>query len=286
MTVTAKDGKQYHARKVVVTLPHGVLKSNDVRFTPPLPARHVQALNHLEMGVLNRIILKYDRPLWPADKYTFGWLPMVEDAPYFFSMAVNPKMEGRDVDGAILQFMVGGDSYAAMERYVVGIGCFPCMFYSAHVLHSLRNVSQCAGDARLPRSTIISELDQLLRRSFVTAPGARLIDATFSDWKHDPFAQGSYAYEIVGATHADRQQLSEPLLAHAFHADRDGGTAVVYFAGEHTDMDGEDGTTHAAYLSGIRAARRIFMPTDGDAGHPYFRMPVKKDAVAAGPPVA
>lgn len=70
------------------------------------------------------------------------------------------------------------------------------------------------------------------------------IDAQITRWASDPFALGSYSYNALGATPRDRKMLAAPLGNRLF------------FAGEATHPD-YFGTTHGAYLSGLRAAEEI-----------------------------
>jgi monoamine oxidase len=64
------------------------------------------------------------------------------------------------------------------------------------------------------------------------------------DWQTDPFSLGAYSYVPAGGVDAS-QQLSQP------HA------GTLFFAGEHTDVEGHWGTVHAALNSGLRAAAQI-----------------------------
>ena len=64
------------------------------------------------------------------------------------------------------------------------------------------------------------------------------------DWMHDRFAGGAYSFTPVGMTTMPRQ-LAQPI------AD------TLFFAGEATDSQGEQGTVHAALTSGVRAANEI-----------------------------
>ena len=64
------------------------------------------------------------------------------------------------------------------------------------------------------------------------------------DWDADAYARGSYSWVPVGGLEASAR-MSEPV---------DG---TLYFAGEHTDTTGHWGTVHAAYGSGLRAARQL-----------------------------
>ncbi|WP_448574420.1 flavin monoamine oxidase family protein [Trichothermofontia sp.] len=63
-------------------------------------------------------------------------------------------------------------------------------------------------------------------------------------WATDPLALGAYSYQAVGSTPKLRQVLATPL------------GKQLFFAGEATHPD-FFGTTHGAYLSGLRAAAEI-----------------------------
>ena len=63
-------------------------------------------------------------------------------------------------------------------------------------------------------------------------------------WHSDPFSRGSYSYYPVGSSPADRDILAGSV------------NKQIYFAGEATHHD-YPATTHGAYLSGIREARRV-----------------------------
>ncbi len=64
------------------------------------------------------------------------------------------------------------------------------------------------------------------------------------DWTADEWTRGAYSWVPVGGLDAS-QAMCEPV------AD------TLYFAGEHTDTTGHWGTVHAAYRSGLRAARQV-----------------------------
>ena len=64
------------------------------------------------------------------------------------------------------------------------------------------------------------------------------------DWLADPFARGAYSYAGVGGSDAG-DELAVPI---------DG---TLFFAGEATESDGQNGTVHGAIASGRRAAKRV-----------------------------
>ena len=70
------------------------------------------------------------------------------------------------------------------------------------------------------------------------------LDAQITRWHRDPFARGAYSFNALGATPAMRDALAAPV---------DG---TLFFAGEATGRR-HFGTAHAAYLSGLRAAREM-----------------------------
>jgi monoamine oxidase len=63
------------------------------------------------------------------------------------------------------------------------------------------------------------------------------------DWLADPFSRGAYSYAGMGGSEAG-DELAAPI---------DG---TLFFAGEATESDGQNGTVHGAIASGRRAAKQ------------------------------
>jgi monoamine oxidase len=61
------DDVLYEAKRVVITLPLGVLQAGMVRFKPALPSWKRRAIAALEMGPVVKIALLFDRAHWPED---------------------------------------------------------------------------------------------------------------------------------------------------------------------------------------------------------------------------
>lgn len=53
----------------VVTLPLGVLKSGQVRFLPELPPPKQEAIKQLDMGILNKVALRFPSAFWPPEPH-------------------------------------------------------------------------------------------------------------------------------------------------------------------------------------------------------------------------
>lgn len=68
--------------------------------------------------------------------------------------------------------------------------------------------------------------------------------AYFHDWQADAFARGAYTYGKVGSDGAQKA-LGAPVAN------------TLFFAGEATDVTGNNGTVHGAIASGHRAAQEI-----------------------------
>jgi monoamine oxidase len=68
--------------------------------------------------------------------------------------------------------------------------------------------------------------------------------AYFHDWQRDPFSRGAYSYGKVGSDGA-QQALAAPIAN------------TLFFAGEASDISGNNGTVQAALASGERAASEI-----------------------------
>ncbi len=65
--VHTKD-HQFTAKYVVVTLPLGVLKVGTVQFNPPLPQEKQWAIQHLGVGIYNKVYLLFNKPFWDIKK--------------------------------------------------------------------------------------------------------------------------------------------------------------------------------------------------------------------------
>lgn len=98
---------QFQARAVIVTLPLGVLKSNRVKFYPPLPSTKQNAIDRLGMGVLNKCYLRFTEVFWAKD---IDWLLQVSPGwTEWVSLA-------RVLNQPILLGFNGGDRGRAIEE--------------------------------------------------------------------------------------------------------------------------------------------------------------------------
>ncbi len=72
---------------VIVTVPLGVLKAGDISFDPALPNEKLAAIDRLGMGLLDKVLLKFDEPFWDRDVEFFGYLgPDLDRFAYWLNM--------------------------------------------------------------------------------------------------------------------------------------------------------------------------------------------------------
>jgi monoamine oxidase len=64
-TLTLASGVQYQARRVIITVPLGVLQAGLPVFDPPLPAPKRAAIEALAMGQVSKLVLWFDQAFWP-----------------------------------------------------------------------------------------------------------------------------------------------------------------------------------------------------------------------------
>ncbi len=96
------------------------------------------------------------------------------------------------------------------------------------------------------REVLRRTLDTLARLFRMTRPAlhALLESWRIQDWQREPFTRGGYAVVPVGAMDA-MEALATPV------------EGTLFFAGEATNTEGEEGTVHGALETGWRAAREV-----------------------------
>lgn len=177
--LVTKDHGIFTVDRVIVSLPLGVLKTDNVVFVPALPQRKVKAIERLGVGVTNKIALKFPRVFWPADVDTFGF---VSRHPGEFPIFVN------------LQAFTG-------QPVLV-----------AQIAGTYARQAEEASDGALAFRAM-----KALRGMFGTRiPEPEAVVAT--RWGSDPFACGATSYLRVGARVDDPAILGEPVVDRLFFA--------------------------------------------------------------------
>ncbi len=171
--------QRWQADQVLVTVPLGVLKKNQLQFDPPLPPAKSAAIHNLGMGVLNKCYLRFDRAFWPDD---VDWLEYI-----------SPR-HGEWTEWVSLLRTTGKP-----------------------VLLGFNAAEQGTAIEALTDPQIVDSAMATLRTIFgnqIPAPQSYQI----TRWASDPFSYGSYSFLAVGATPAMRQHLAAPLGQQVFFA--------------------------------------------------------------------
>jgi monoamine oxidase len=176
--VTTSQG-EFTAEQAVITLPVGVLKKGTVKFSPPLPEAKQTAINHLGMGVLNKVYLRFTEIFWEEEA---DWLGYISANKGEWSEFVNIA---KAVQQPILLCFNAGEYGAKIEAF--------------------------------SDEQIVAAAMQTLRTMYgaqIPDPTAWLI----TRWISDPFADGSYSYRAVDATSDDHDALAAPVANRLFFA--------------------------------------------------------------------
>lgn len=170
--VISTDDGVIEAESVVVTVPLGVLKAGSIEFLPALPAHKQAAIDRLGVGVLAKLILRFDEVWWREDQYVLG----VSGAPIerWPTVVINTAATHRD---PVLVVLAGGD----LGRWI-----------------------ESATTADVDQFT----QDLLVEVFGVGVPNPLSVERT--EWSIDPHACGSYSAMVVGSSAADIRILAEP----------------------------------------------------------------------------
>jgi monoamine oxidase len=156
------------ADHAIVTLPLGVLKSGAIAFAEPLGRKRQRAIDGLEMGLLNKCILRFDRVFWPADLDWIDYLGLQETL------------------------------WADWTSYLPATGQPLIVGFNAAAMAD-------AVESWDDRTTTASALEALRAMFGASVPDP--VGSQISRWRQDPFARGAYSYLPVGTKAKDRKAL-------------------------------------------------------------------------------
>lgn len=223
VTVTSDAGEQFKARRLIVTLPLGVLQRNEVTFTPRLVAKE-EAASKLAVGQVVKVMLRFRDCFWEGISV--------------------PSDDGKRVDLKDLAFIHSPDELPATWWTQLPVRA-PLLVGWAGGTRAEELLSEHASDTgpdALREQSLVA-----LSRIFaepVAAIDDQLLDFYTHDWATDPFSFGAYSYIPVGGLKA-QAALSEPI------------ENTIYFAGEAANKKGHHGTVHGALATALRTAQLI-----------------------------
>ncbi|XP_053202764.1 peroxisomal N(1)-acetyl-spermine/spermidine oxidase-like [Panonychus citri] len=217
--VTTSTGKIYSCAHVVSTIPLGVLKVTHVDlFDPPLPQYKSECIQRMGFGIVDKVFIEFNESLSPkfidptlTEILTF-WLPQdlqsVGWASKIYSIA-------KVSDRCLLVWLSGEEAIAVETEQVTKV--------KTHLVQLIRKILK-APDLPDPINLIVTQ------------------------WKRDPFSQGSYSYIASESSVHDIENFAQPIYSNPGQEKPD-----LLFAGEacHPSFFS---TVHGAFLTGRKAA--------------------------------
>ncbi len=172
--VELAGGEVLSADRVIVTVPLGVLQAEAIAFEPALPAAKREAIARLEMGSLEKVILRFDAAFWPK----------VDDAAWLYAGATRGEfpliVDLSATAGAPTLVLVHGGSRA-----------------------------RAALDSQDDAALIAGAIAALGAALGVAVPAPKAAHVT--RWRSDPYSRGSYSFPALGQSLDDFDALAAPV---------------------------------------------------------------------------
>jgi monoamine oxidase len=252
--VVQAAGRSYEASAALVTVSVGVLQAKRIGFNPPLPQRKWDAIEHLQMGNLQKIIIPFKRDIF-RDELPNSWVlyqgDLLEEER---QLALAKQLPREQPKGRVMAFVIKplGTNIA--------IG-----FYGGDWAREFEARCKDKENTSGPRSK--SGCDDLpvkvattaLSRMYGERPVMDSIESGeihVTHWSLDETSLGAYSVA------APKYWSSHDDLRQPIGAGKDGaGTKRLFFAGEGTARAIYNGSYPGAYESGLEAARSIHAAT-------------------------
>lgn len=245
--VEAQDGSQYHADYLISSLPLGVMQNSPPKFEPDLPEGLKKSISNLGMGLLNKIVLRYETAWWHklSPPSFFCVLPTQiarRDQDY--------RWKGEQIPQTVeeAKYLVENEGIFAQNYDIINQSPILLIFLGPPIGHAVE---------LLDEDWIIKTIHDRLIKSMLPNDKQSSIpfpaSAQVTRWSKDKFSQGSYSYipaanessKLPGGSRKDMEVAATPIW-----------DDTLGFCGEHTSADSY-ASVHGALLSGEREADRI-----------------------------
>lgn len=170
--VDTKNNQQYKGSFVIVTLPLGVLKTDSVKFSPPLPKSKRDSIQQIGMGNFHKIYLQFSEIFWDKSVEFIGH---IEEKP---------------------------------SEWVSWMSYYP---YIQKPILVAFNTGQFADELEsLTESELIEQAMSRLKDIYgksIPQPTNWLL----TNWRSDPYTLGSYSYLPVGISGKSYDEMAKPV---------------------------------------------------------------------------
>ena len=171
----------FQGSHVVVTVPLGVLKAQKIAFDPPLPAWKTSAIEAIGMGVVEKVVLKFEKAFWRSSPQRPRSLFYVSDKTGDFPAFIDAT---NSAETPILIAFISGDQARQLNHDV---------------------------------ASSIEQATEILQTVFPDAYQAPTA-VHVTNWAQDPFSLGSYSTPAVGVSAESYEQLSQPIAGRVLFA--------------------------------------------------------------------
>lgn len=178
--VKTSQGLEIRAKKLILTVPLGILKKGKIVFDPPLPKEKLDAIGRIGFGNYQKTALLYEELFWDPELHLFDWDGGATGKEWAEWVNLYPFTG----EPALIAFHTGKVAYGIESM-------------------TDREIADAATDA------LASALGRKVSRPK---------DIIVSKWGHDPYSLGAYSFMGVGATPADRMVLGKPLEGSLYFA--------------------------------------------------------------------
>lgn len=193
--------------------------ASGIMFQPSLSDAKILAIQHMNMGAYKKVFLTFDRIFWPSQEFFLGLIR---------------HGGNKETDNGIGNYMLLDNLWACKH-----IPCIEAVLVGNAGKWATGKSDGDVKDAVLAflASSMGLDLDTQLQRW--------CIDCHITRWEEDPYSRGAYSGYKLGTTEEHTIGLATPEW---------GGR--LEFAGEAT-LSGDEGSVHAALISGRISASRI-----------------------------
>jgi monoamine oxidase len=236
----------FEGANALVTVSVGVLKKKKIAFRPELPKRKLQAIDTLQMGNMQKVIVPLNRDIFPNEPKN-AWALYEGDLPAEALAFANeqhlPLVHGtRVVMGFVIKPLnqniaigfFGGDWARALEKR-----CDNLEHGSGRSNPKCDDLSIAITRSALSNMSGEKEINEAIQGEGIQV----------TRWSLDATSFGAYSVAEPGSWH-EREILAEPVKG-------PNGIKRLFFAGEGTAREIYNGSYPGAYESGLKAARDI-----------------------------
>jgi len=240
-------GGVFEGSHALVTVSVGVLKKKKIAFSPPLPEEKRKAIDRIQMGNMQKVIVPLKKDIFPKEPKN-SWILYEGDLPreaLVFARSQEPQLpvvhETRLVMGLVVKPLnkniaigfFGGDWAKALEKRCLGVE-----HDSGKINPKCDDLSIAITKAALSRISGEKNIEEDIQEGGIQ----------ITRWSLDPTSFGAYSVAEPGQWR-QREKLAEPLP--------EKGHKRLFFAGEGTARAIYNGSYPGAYESGLKAARDI-----------------------------